>query len=174
MTVAHQEPQAGAVSSARRARGQVILCQGCCCGRTDRGFPEVPVDRIKAAWKSGRLNRMIQLTVSGSVKQETHLVTSPRSTFQVPIIGFSALLQLVEWCHVRRQRRQQGGSSCVDPEPPLSPPRPIGRARLLVPRQFWLTLTVESRERILGTLSRIVTQQLTAPPAIREVTNERN
>ena len=67
MTVAHREPQAGAVSSARRARGQVILCQGCCYGRTDRGFPEVPVDRIKAAWKSGRLNRMIQLTVSGSV-----------------------------------------------------------------------------------------------------------
>jgi hypothetical protein len=61
---------------------------------------------------------------SGSVKQETHLVTSPRPTSQVPIIGFSALLQLVEWCHVRRQRGQQGGPSCVDPEPPLSPPAP--------------------------------------------------
>ena len=55
-----------------------------------------------------------------------------------------------------------------------APPRPIGRARPLVPRQFWLTLTVESRERILGTLSRIVAQQLAAPPAIREATNERN
>jgi hypothetical protein len=54
------------------------------------------------------------------------------------------------------------------------PPRPIGRARPLVPRRFWLTLTVESRERILGTLSRIVAQQLAAPPAIREATNERN
>ena len=111
---------------------------------------------------------------SGCVEQETHLVTPPRPTSQVPIIGFSALLQLVEWCHVRRQRGQQGGSSCVDPEPPLSPPRPIGRARPLVPRQFWLTLTVESRERILGTLSRIVAQQLAAPPAIQEATNERN
>ena len=55
-----------------------------------------------------------------------------------------------------------------------SPPRPIGRARPRVPRQFWLTLTVESRERILGTLSRIVAQQLAVPPAIREATNERN
>jgi len=55
-----------------------------------------------------------------------------------------------------------------------APPRPIGRARPLVPRQFWLTLTVESRERILGTLSRIVAQHLAAPPAIREATNERN
>ena len=54
------------------------------------------------------------------------------------------------------------------------PPRPISRARLLVPRQFWLTLTVESRERILGTLSRVVAQQLATPPAIQEATNERN
>ena len=54
------------------------------------------------------------------------------------------------------------------------PPRPIGRARPRVPRQFWLTLTVESRERILGTLSRVVAQQLAAPPAIQEATNERN
>ena len=67
MTVAGQAPGAGVVLPARRARGQVILCQGCCCGRTDRGFPEVPIDRIKAAWKAGRLNRTIQLTVSGCV-----------------------------------------------------------------------------------------------------------
>lgn len=59
MTVAHPETQGVLVSSARQARGQMILCQGCCYGRTDRGFPEVPVDRVKAAWKSGRLNRTI-------------------------------------------------------------------------------------------------------------------
>src|SRR5208337_2724418 len=54
---------------------------------------------------------------SGRVEQETHLVTPPRSTSQVPIIGFSALLQLVEWYQVRLRRDQQGGSSCVDPQP---------------------------------------------------------
>lgn len=53
------------------------------------------------------------------------------------------------------------------------PPRPIGRAFPLVLSQFWLTLNVESRERILGTLSRIVAQQLAAPPAFQEATNER-
>src|SRR5271166_3062191 len=61
---------------------------------------------------------------SGSVEQETHLVTPPRPTSQEPIIGLSALLQLVEWYQVRLRRDQQGGSSCVDPEPPLSPPAP--------------------------------------------------
>ena len=54
------------------------------------------------------------------------------------------------------------------------PPRPISRARLLVPRQVWLTLTIECQQQILGTLSRIVAQQLLAPPAIREATHERN
>jgi hypothetical protein len=54
------------------------------------------------------------------------------------------------------------------------PPRPIGPARRRVPRQLWLSLAVESRERILGALSRIVAQQLDVPPAGLEATNERN
>ena len=58
--------------------------------------------------------------------------------------------------------------------PRCPPPRSIGRARPLVPRLFWPMLTIESRQRILGTLSRIVAQQLEVPPAIREATNERN
>ena len=54
------------------------------------------------------------------------------------------------------------------------PPAPLRAARPLNPRQLWLSLTVESRERILGTLSRVVAQQLAAPPAIQEATNEGN
>ena len=54
---------------------------------------------------------------------------------------------------------------------------PCARSGQPVPpilRQLWLSLTVESRERILGTLSRVVAQQFAAPPAIQEATNERN
>ena len=54
------------------------------------------------------------------------------------------------------------------------PPRPTGRVVPLAPRRFWLTLTIESRARILGTLSRIVAQQLAGPPAVQEATHERN
>jgi hypothetical protein len=54
------------------------------------------------------------------------------------------------------------------------PPRPIGRACPLVPRPFWLTLTVGTRERILAALSRIVAQQLAVPPVIEEATDERH
>src|SRR5271166_5361224 len=42
---------------------------------------------------------------SGRVEQETHLVTPPRPTSQVPIIGFSALLQLL---HFPRKHRTCG------------------------------------------------------------------
>ena len=48
-----------------KSRGQLLLCKGCCCGKTESGKPEVPVDRIKAAWKAEKLNKTIQLTISG-------------------------------------------------------------------------------------------------------------
>jgi cobaltochelatase CobN len=48
-----------------KSQAQVLLCKGCCCGRTDRGLPEVPVDRLKATWKAEKLNRAVQLTISG-------------------------------------------------------------------------------------------------------------
>ena len=54
------------------------------------------------------------------------------------------------------------------------PPRPNGRVGSLVPRQFWPALTIETRARILGTLSRIVAQQLVGPPAIQEATHGRS
>jgi cobaltochelatase CobN len=41
----------------RGAFGQLALCVGCCCGRPDRGYPPVPVDHLKAAWKGEKLNK---------------------------------------------------------------------------------------------------------------------
>jgi hypothetical protein len=49
----------------RLARAQLVFCLGCCCGRTDRGRPEVPVERLKRAWQAEKLNRTVQLTISG-------------------------------------------------------------------------------------------------------------
>ena len=44
---------------------QILFCEGCCCGRTDRGLPAFPKDWIKSIWKECKLNRHIQLTISG-------------------------------------------------------------------------------------------------------------
>lgn len=48
-----------------KALGQVVFCLGCCCGRTDRGHPPVPVDRLKEVWRAEHLNATVQLTISG-------------------------------------------------------------------------------------------------------------
>ncbi len=45
--------------------GQLVFCLGCCCGRTDRGKPEVPVEKLKSIWASEKLNQSVQLTISG-------------------------------------------------------------------------------------------------------------
>jgi cobaltochelatase CobN len=49
----------------RKPLAQVVLCQGCCCGQTGRGLPEVPLDWLKPLWKAEKLNKAVQLTVSG-------------------------------------------------------------------------------------------------------------
>jgi cobaltochelatase CobN len=55
----------GVLTTRIKSPAQVFFCRGCCCGRTDRGLPDVPVDRIKSAWKAEKLNRGVQLTISG-------------------------------------------------------------------------------------------------------------
>ncbi|MEM7561342.1 MAG: (2Fe-2S) ferredoxin domain-containing protein [Planctomycetota bacterium] len=45
--------------------GQIFFCDGCCCGRVEKGFPELPKQMIKAQWKALKLNGTIQLTISG-------------------------------------------------------------------------------------------------------------
>ncbi len=49
----------------RRPLAQIVLCQGCCCGQTERGLPGVPLDYLKPLWKEEKLNKHVQLTVSG-------------------------------------------------------------------------------------------------------------
>src|SRR5262245_11294097 len=49
----------------RKPLAQIVLCQGCCCGQTERGLPAVPLDWLKPLWKAEKLNKVVQLTVSG-------------------------------------------------------------------------------------------------------------
>ena len=49
-----------------KRRGHLMVCaKGCCCGRTDRGFPAVPVDFYKAEYKRRKLRNVIQLSMNG-------------------------------------------------------------------------------------------------------------
>ena len=49
-----------------RRRGHIMVCaKGCCCGRTDRGFPAVPVDFFKSEYKRRKIRNRVQLTMAG-------------------------------------------------------------------------------------------------------------
>ena len=61
-TLGRHEPLATARG---RILGQLVLCEGCCCGRTDKGFMPLPRDWIKQQWKDEKLNKSVQLTISG-------------------------------------------------------------------------------------------------------------
>ncbi len=45
--------------------GHLFVCNGCCCGRTEKGFPPLPLDEFKRQWKKRGIRRRFHLTVSG-------------------------------------------------------------------------------------------------------------
>jgi cobaltochelatase CobN len=95
------------VETKRQTLGQLVLCSGCCCGRTDRGLPEVPVERIKAVWQREKLNHTIQLTVSGclgpcDVPNVVLILTPELTEWYGRIAGAATYDALVAWaraCH---------------------------------------------------------------------------
>ncbi|MBM3762076.1 MAG: (2Fe-2S) ferredoxin domain-containing protein [Acidobacteria bacterium] len=49
----------------RLVYAQILVCNGCCCGRTEKGHPAVPIDYLKAEFKARKLIRNVQVTISG-------------------------------------------------------------------------------------------------------------
>jgi len=45
--------------------GHLFVCHGCCCGRTEKGFPKLPLDQFKQQWKARGIRRRFHLTISG-------------------------------------------------------------------------------------------------------------
>ena len=55
----------GAHRKIRVQDGQLFVCHGCCCGRTEKGFPPLPLDEFKRQWKARGIRRRFHLTISG-------------------------------------------------------------------------------------------------------------
>jgi nitrile hydratase accessory protein len=45
--------------------GHLFVCNGCCCGRTEKGFPPLPLEEFKQQWKKRGFRRRFHLTISG-------------------------------------------------------------------------------------------------------------
>ena len=55
----------GVTKEIRVQDGHLFVCQGCCCGRTDKGFPALPIDDFRQQWKARGIRRRFHLTISG-------------------------------------------------------------------------------------------------------------
>lgn len=91
-----------ALTTKRLVVGQLTICQGCCCGNTERGLPEVPVEWLKSEWRKRGLLKRVQLTISGCVGPcdvpNVVVVTSSAGTEWVGNVeGLEEYRTLVEW-----------------------------------------------------------------------------
>jgi hypothetical protein len=43
-------------------RVQLLLCDGCCCGRTEQGNPSVPLKFLQREWTRRKLGKYLHLT----------------------------------------------------------------------------------------------------------------
>ncbi len=55
----------GVAKEIRIHDGHLFICNGCCCGRTDKGFPPLALDDFKKQWKQRGIRRRLHLTISG-------------------------------------------------------------------------------------------------------------
>ena len=55
-------PQEYSLKTKRLVIGQIAICRGCCCGNTENGRPEVPVEWLKNEWRKRGLLKRVQLT----------------------------------------------------------------------------------------------------------------
>jgi (2Fe-2S) ferredoxin len=54
-----------ALEPKRLMLAQISVCDGCCCGKTEKGHPEVPVLWLKKEWKLRGLLKRVHLSISG-------------------------------------------------------------------------------------------------------------
>lgn len=57
--------QGGIIIPKHPMLGQISVCNGCCCGKTEKGHPEVPVEWLKREWKLRGLLKRVHLTITG-------------------------------------------------------------------------------------------------------------
>lgn len=86
----------------RQTLAQVLVCLGCCCGRTDKGKPAVPADWLKAEWKRRRLLKHVHLSISGclgpcEIANVVAIVTPDGTAWFGDIDGIEYYEALLEW-----------------------------------------------------------------------------
>jgi len=90
------------ITTKRLVIGQVSICLGCCCGQTERGKPDVPVEWLKTEWRRLGLLKNIQLTISGclgpcDVPNVVLIATPEENVWLGNIEHLEQYREIVEW-----------------------------------------------------------------------------
>lgn len=90
------------IETKRQTLGQVLICLGCCCGRTDKGKPAVPTDWLKAEWKRRGLLKHVHLTITGclgpcEIANVVSIVTPGGTHWFGDIDGLGHYQALLDW-----------------------------------------------------------------------------
>ena len=81
---------------------QILVCDGCCCGRVERGHNEVPIEMLRNAWKENELAEHVKLTISTclgpcSMHNVSLVKTGSERTWLGKLRGEQDYLALVDW-----------------------------------------------------------------------------
>lgn len=102
---------AHALATKRLVIGHVSVCLGCCCGQTERGKPDVPVDWLKSEWRSRGLLKNIQLSISGclgpcDIPNVVKIDTGEETIWLGQIDSFDQYRAIIDWAS---QSKSAGG-----------------------------------------------------------------
>ena len=80
----------------------MFVCDGCCCGRTEKGHAEVPVNKLKTTWKKEKLDKKINLKISNclgycSLHNVTVLKNKNKKTWIGKLSSEEHYKAVIEW-----------------------------------------------------------------------------
>ena len=80
----------------------MYVCDGCCCGRVEKGHNEVPISKLKTVWEQNHLHDKISLTISNclghcSMHNVTLLKIGKKETWIGKLSSEEQYTALVEW-----------------------------------------------------------------------------
>lgn len=93
---------ADGVVTKRRSLASVLVCNGCCCGRTEKGHPEIPLDWLKSEFKRRKLLHRVHLTITGclgpcDISNVIGIVSPEGTTFLGGLDSFAHFEALLDW-----------------------------------------------------------------------------
>ena len=89
----------------------VIICNGCCCGRVEKGHNEVPIDELEAAWEANRIGEVVKLTISDclgpcSMHNVSLLNTGSGKIWLGELSSWNDYEAIVEWAIESSEKRE--------------------------------------------------------------------